>query len=120
MKIRKIFVPHDIFPLCENFRILSCNDIVEEYNLANFLGENSKTPDHATITFELKVPSHTRIPPVNENKPATKKRYNLRRIPPSQFYEHRKNPQCNSRSHLQNRNVLRNTRPNRQGLRGLL
>lgn len=76
-----ICVPHDIFPLCENFRIISCNDIVERYNLTNFLGEKSKTPDHATITFELKVPSHTCNPPVNENKIGIKKRYNLRRIP---------------------------------------
>lgn len=72
-----ICVFYDIFLFCENFWIISCNDIVEWYNLINFYGEKSKILDYVIIIFEFKVFLYICNFFVNENKIGIKKCYNL-------------------------------------------
>lgn len=76
-----VCVPHDIYTKCKKFRIVYCNELVEQFNLTNLLGEKSKIPDHAAVMFDLNVQSYVPLP--EETMENTKKRFNLRRIPPN-------------------------------------
>lgn len=42
-------VPYDIFHQCENFRIINCKYIKEQYSLFQLLGKKSRPPDHAVL-----------------------------------------------------------------------
>lgn len=80
-----ICVPHDIFKQCKNFRITNCKDLIEEFNLFRLLGEKSKSPDHALLSFELAI--NAEIPHLTADKcltpnAAKNHRYKLRQIPP--------------------------------------
>ena len=44
-----ICIPHDVFPSCKSFTVISSNSLVEKHNLHNLLCNQSKVPDHSFI-----------------------------------------------------------------------
>ena len=48
-----ILVSHELLPNCTAFNIKPCMKIVDEYNLQGLLGNRSRIPDHAMLTFRL-------------------------------------------------------------------
>jgi exonuclease III len=50
-----IVVPHDVFNLCHDFDVQSCESIVQNLGIQDLIAERSRCPDHAllSVTFNM-------------------------------------------------------------------
>ena len=47
-------VPHSIINNCNNFDVLRCTEIVENYNLKGLVNSKNKIPDHSVLLLDIK------------------------------------------------------------------
>lgn len=78
-------VSHDKLSSCNNFRVLSCQDINYTKRLHHLLGNHSRNPDHAFLLTKFKSSYIDRSDSNNRNTVQDKKRFNFSRIPDSIF-----------------------------------
>ena len=83
-----ICVPHDVYKRCSDFRIISCNDIVENGGLVSLQDEHCKIPDHGFLIFdfitsEQEENTNSKVQDKQFNPNGTGKKFKLRCIPPS-------------------------------------
>ena len=50
-----IIVPQHLFALFKNFNIITCNEIIEDYNLFHLVSDRSKIPDHCVLCINLNI-----------------------------------------------------------------
>jgi exonuclease III len=85
-----VIVPHDVYPVCSNFEVLTCEEIIQEADLMHLLSDRCKIPDHAVlnVVFNMyKVESNPERPVnhvnanIEELPGKTCRRYNLKLVP---------------------------------------
>ena len=86
-----IIVPHDVFDLCHNFEVLSCETILDNLGAEHLVGDRSRCPDHAVVSVsfnmyrgsaELNMNGQRGVrDPEVQTKNKTKRKFNFSAIP---------------------------------------
>lgn len=71
--VEYILTPHDCLNMCSNFRVLTCNTLIDRFKLQTLLGSKCKSPDHSVIFVDISYRHSETLYEVNNINPPLSK-----------------------------------------------